>query len=100
MTDGQVGGFSTKATEFSQVWSATIVEGLLDGEQGGLREKEVREPMVALLDSLPEQWQLFKGSESTVTFDSHLTSRRTRRSMEPHTRSMARSITCTWTGEG
>jgi uncharacterized protein (TIGR02453 family) len=59
MTDGQLGGFSAKATGFfaglerdnsKDYWTANKA----------VFEKEVREPMVALLDSLPEQWQPFK----------------------------------------
>ena len=59
MTNVQVSSFSAKATGFfaglerdnsKDYWTANKA----------VFEKEVREPMVALLDSLPEQWQPFK----------------------------------------
>jgi uncharacterized protein (TIGR02453 family) len=59
VTDVQVGSFSTKATAFfaglerdnsKDYWTANKA----------VFEKEVREPMADLLDSLPERWQPFK----------------------------------------
>jgi uncharacterized protein (TIGR02453 family) len=59
VSDVQIGSFSTKATGFfaglerdnsKDYWTANKA----------VFEKEVREPMAALLDSLPEQWQPFK----------------------------------------
>ena len=62
----------------------------------GVFESEVKEPMAALVDSLPDQSCLFKTFRMNRDIRFQPTSRRTRPSMGPPTKSMARSITCTW----
>jgi hypothetical protein len=58
-TSTRVSRFSPAATQFFEdLWTRTA-ERVLAGPQGSVR-REVREPMAALLDSPPEEYQPFK----------------------------------------
>ena len=59
MTDVQVAGFSAKATKFFEGLEQDNSKDYWTANKA-VFEKEIREPMAALVDSLPEQWQPFK----------------------------------------
>src|SRR4029453_15278354 len=59
VTDVQVGSFSARATKFFTGLEADNSKDYWTGKKG-VFDKEVREPMAALVDSLPERFQPFK----------------------------------------
>jgi uncharacterized protein (TIGR02453 family) len=59
VTDVQVGGFSARATKFFADLERDNSKDFWTANKA-VFEKEVKEPMAALVESLPERWQPFK----------------------------------------